>query len=315
MKEALVVGIVAPSGYVMDPAALTRVDAYFAGLGHRVIVDEAATLRWQRFAGTDAERIDSLHRMFRRDDVDIVIAARGGYGLSRLLEAVDYRLLAESGKPFIGHSDCSALQLALWAQTQAPSLAGPTACYDFGSETVSGFTERSFWAALSQPSYTIALAARDTGDRDNGGEQPRCSARGMLWGGNLRTLTHLLGSPWFPRIDGGILFVEDVSEHPYRIERMLLQLHHAGVLDRQAAILLGDFSGYKLQDNDGGYDFAAAIDFIRTRTRTPILSGLQFGHVRDKLTLPIGGEGILTSNDGQCALEIVRPAGRWQRLQ
>ncbi len=305
MKDALVIGIVAPSGYVIDASSLARVEAYFAGRGHRVLIDAAARLRWQRFAGTDAERIDSLHRMFRRDEVDIVIAARGGYGLSRMLEAIDFDLLAESGKPFIGHSDCSALQLALWAQTQAPSLAGPTACYDFGSESVSGFTERSFWAALAQPSYRIALDAP---------AQPDCAVSGTLWGGNLCTLTHLVGSRWFPAIDGGILFVEDVYEHPYRIERMLLQLQHAGVLDRQAAILLGDFSGYKLQDNDGGYDLAAAIDYIRSRTQTPILTGLPFGHVRDKATLPIGGVGILTSNAERCELEIVRPADRWLHL-
>ena len=86
------------------------------------------------------------------------------------------------------------------------------------------------------------------------------------------------------------------------------------MLDRQAAILLGDFSGYKLQDNDGGYDLAAAIDYIRSRTQTPILTGLPFGHVRDKATLPIGGVGILTSNAERCELEIVRPADRWLHL-
>ena len=299
MKDALVIGIVTPSGYVLDPAALGRVEAYFAGLGHRVVIDDAALLRRQRFAGSDAERIDSLHRMFRRDEVDVVIAARGGYGLSRMLEAIDYRLLAESGKPFVGHSDCSALQLALWAQTRAPSVAGPTACFDFGSESVSEFTARHFWAALSRPEYRIRVDALG---------QPRCVAEGMLWGGNLCTLTHLVGSRWFPEIEGGILFVEDVYEHPYRIERMLLQLHNAGVLDRQSAILLGDFSGYKLQDNDGGYDLAAAIDFIRGRTRTPVLTGLPFGHIRDKVSLPIGGAGRLTSAGDGWELEVFQPA-------
>lgn len=305
MKHALVIGIVAPSGYVIDPGALARVEAYFAGLGHRVVIDDAALLRWQRFAGSDAERLDSLHRMFRRDDVDMVIAARGGYGLSRMLDAIDYRLLAESGKPFVGHSDCSALQLALWAQTQAPSLAGPTACYDFGSESVSEFTAGHFWAALSQPVHRIAIDAPG---------QPRCTASGTLWGGNLCTLTHLVGSRWLPVIDGGILFVEDVYEHPYRVERMLLQLHNAGVLDRQSAILLGDFSGYKLQDNDGGYNLATAIDFIRGRTRTPVLTGLPFGHIRDKVSLPIGGAGKLTSSGNGWELEVIRPANRWPRL-
>jgi len=128
-------------------------------------------------------------------------------------------------------------------------------------------------------------------------------------------VTHLLGTPYFPEIDGGILFLEDVFEHPYRIERMLLQLLHAGVLDAQAAILLGDFSAYKLLDNDGGYDLDAAIDAIRERTRTPILAGLPFGHIRDKVSLPIGGMGQLECDGERWTLDVTHPGGPWQRLQ
>jgi muramoyltetrapeptide carboxypeptidase len=306
MKGSLRIGIVAPSGYIMDLAALDRVEAYFVARGHRIIVEDAARLRWQRFAGTDIERIASLHRMFQREDIDLVMAARGGYGLSRMLDGIDYGLLARSGKLFVGHSDCTALQLALYAQTGSPSLAGPTACFDFGGQTVSEFTERNLWAALSQPRHQIAV---------NEPGQPPCAVTGMLWGGNLRSITHLLGTPWFPAVDGGILFVEDVYEHPYRIERMLLQLLHAGILDRQAAILLGDFSGYKLQDNDGGYDLAAMIEYMRARTRTPLLTGLPFGHVRDKVSIPIGGTGILASSAGGWELEMMHPEGPWQSLR
>ena len=148
MKSALTFGIVAPSGFVSDPAALERASRWLADRGHGVVVDEAVLLREQRFAGSDDERLAGLHRMFRREEVDIVMAARGGYGLARLLERIDYALLAESGKLFTGHSDCTALQLAMWAQTQTPSLAGPIACFDFGSDAataVSEFTARSFW--------------------------------------------------------------------------------------------------------------------------------------------------------------------------
>ena len=306
MKEALVIGIVAPSGYVTDLSALNRVEAYFAARGHRVVVDDAARRRAQRFAGTDAERLDSLHRMFRRDDVDVVMAARGGYGLSRLLDGIDYRLLADSGKLFVGHSDCTALQLALLAATGAPSLAGPTACFDFGGETVSEFTERQFWAALAQPRRRIAVRAA---------AQPPCAATGGHLGGNLCTNPPLVGSPWMPQLPSSACCSWAVGEHPYRVERMLLQLLHAGVLDRQAAVLLGDFSGYALADNDGGYDLAAAIEFIRGRTRTPLLTGLPFGHIRDKVSLPIGGTGTLTGDGDGWQLEIVQPGGPWKRLQ
>ncbi len=124
---------------------------------------------------------------------------------------------------------------------------------------------------------------------------PTLAAAGTLWGGNLTMLNHLLGTPYMPDIDGGILFVEDVNEHPYRVERMLLQLLHAGILQRQRALLLGDFSAYRLSDYDNGYDFAAMLDYLRATLRVPVLTGLPFGHIRDKLTLPVGGQASLVS--------------------
>src|SRR4030095_14861256 len=124
-------------------------------------------------------------------------------------------------------------------------------------------------------------------------------------------VTHLMGTPYFPEIEGGILFLEDVAEHPYRIERMLLQLFHAGVLDAQAAILIGDVSGFRLQDHDGGYDLAVAIEAIRARTRTPILTGLPYGHVRDKVSLPIGGMAQLECDGSGWMLDVTLPGGPW----
>ena len=305
MKSPLVFGIIAPSGYVADPATLDRAARYFEQRGHRAIVDPAAHLRDRRFAGADAERLSSLHRMAARDDVDVVLAARGGYGLSRLLQDIDYGLLARSNKLIAGHSDCTALLLGLWAKTKTPSLAGPTACFDFGGPDVSTFTEQHFWAALGHSRHSIEVEAAG---------QPACAATGTMWGGNLAMVTHLVGTPFLPDVEGGILFLEDVAEHPYRIERMLLQLLHAGVLDAQSAILIGDVSGYRLQENDGGYDLTDAIDAIRSRTKTPILTGLPYGHIRDKVSLPIGGMGRLRSDGLRWTLEMTHTDGPWRRL-
>jgi muramoyltetrapeptide carboxypeptidase len=122
--------------------------------------------------------------------------------------------------------------------------------------------------------------------------------RGTLWGGNLTMLTSLLGTKWFPKVEGGILFLEDIGEHPYRLERMLLQLLQAGVLARQGAIMFGDFSGYQLAANDNGYSFDVVVQYIRQLTDTPVLTGLPFGHCRDKLTLPVGGVAEIESLRG-----------------
>ena len=117
-------------------------------------------------------------------------------------------------------------------------------------------------------------------------------------------LVHLLGTPYFPEIDGGILFLEDVNEHPYRVERMLLQLLHAGVIGRQQAVLLGDFSGYKLGPMENGYDFDAMLAYVRQRLPVPVLTGLEFGHIRRRVTLPFGGHAHLTSNETGFTLQV-----------
>ena len=110
-----------------------------------------------------------------------------------------------------------------------------------------------------------------------------------MWGGNLCVLSSMLGTPHFPKIKGGILFLEDVNEHPYRVERMLLQLQQAGVLQAQKAVLLGDFSAWKKSPLDRGYTLKSAIEAVRARCPgLPILTGLPFGHVRTKVCLPVG---------------------------
>ncbi len=289
MTRSLTIGVVAPSGYALDPQAAERGLQRLRELGHTVRDFSANDARHQRFAATDASRVAQLHAAASDPEVELVIALRGGYGLSRLLPDIDFGLLAGSGKRWVGHSDFTALQMGLLA-AGASSFAGPMICDDFSRTEPSEFTQRHFWNCLWQPSCRIKVAAAGN---------PSAKLAGPLWGGNLAMLCHLVGTRWMPQVDGGILFVEDVNEHPYRVERMLLQLAHAGVLARQQALVLGDFSGYKLGDNDNGYDFAAMLGYLRERLDLPVLQGLPFGHTRDKLTLPVGADCLLeSSSDG-----------------
>jgi len=160
-------------------------------------------------------------------------------------------------------------------------------CGDFGAEAPSALTMNSFWRTLTQPTQTIAVEEADN---------PALKVSGKLWGGNLAMVVHLLGTPYFPQIDGGILFVEDVNEHPYRVERMLLQLEHAGVLARQKAVLLGDFSNYRLSDYDNGYNFEQMLGYARQHLSAPLLTGLPFGHIADRVSLPVGAHADLESD-------------------
>jgi muramoyltetrapeptide carboxypeptidase len=293
------IGFVAPSGQVLDMAALDRAIGYFEARGWKVVCPPATRRAHERFAGTDAQRVAALHAMTARDDIDIVMAVRGGYGLSRLMAQLDWKALAASGKLFCGISDITALSLGLFSQAKTASLAGPTALYDFGHEEggehLSDFTESHFWQMVTERQDSFSFATDFKGSVE---------ATGTLWGSNLAMVASLVGTPYLPKVSGGILFLEDINEHPFRVERMFYQLLHAGVLQKQKAVLLGDFSGYKLYPNDNGYDFARMVAHLRQVCPVPILTGLPFGHVRDKVTLPIGGKMTLMVGKGRAACNV-----------
>lgn len=298
MTNTFRIGVVAPSGYAADPVAFARGLAHLRSLGHTVQDFSASGTRELRFAGTDEQRIAQLHAAARDPSIEIVIALRGGYGLSRLVPAIDLKLLSDSvingGKRWVGHSDFTVVQLALLS-SGAGTYAGPMICDDFSREDLSDFTQQHFWQCMSQASVRVQLPVHGN---------PRVQTDGTLWGGNLTMLCSLLGTPWMPTIKNGILFIEDVNEHPYRVERMLLQLAQAGVLDRQRAIVLGDFSGYKLTDYDNGYDFTQMLSYMRERLSIPILQGLPFGHMKDKVTLPVGAHCVLDSSEDSLSLTM-----------
>jgi muramoyltetrapeptide carboxypeptidase len=281
------VAIIAPGGYAPDEAALARAIAGMQAQGFRVRNYYNPAAKHQRFGGTDADRIAQLHAAAQDPDVQIVLALRGGYGMTRLLPSVDFEMLAASRKIFVGHSDFTALQMGLLARTGAASFAGPMICDDFTRADVSDFAMQHFWDCISHSTCQLSVTAQGN---------PICEAAGTLWGGNLTMLTHLAGTPYFPHVDGGILFVEDVNEHPYRVERMLMQLLHAGVLARQSAVLLGDFSNYRLSDYDNGYSFEMMLAYIREQVPAPVLTGLPFGHIRDKVTLAVGSQSELIAD-------------------
>ena len=291
------VAIVAPGGYAPDESAYRSGIAALEAQGCTVRSYYDPALKYQRFGDTDQARVAQLHAAAIDPDVQIVMALRGGYGLSRLLPMLDFDLLAKSGKLFVGHSDFTAFQLALLAKTGAVSFAGPMLCDDYTREEGSEVTRLDFWRCISSTTHTVNWPGQGN---------PAVSVSGQLWGVNLTMLTSLLGTPYFPQVEGGILFVEDIHEHPYRIERMLLQLLHAGVLEQQKALVLGDFSGYRLTDYDNGYDFEAMLVYLRQHLPLPVLTGLPFGHIHDKATLPVGSDAQLDSLGESVLLGMMR---------
>jgi len=289
------IGLYAPAGFVVEPEAIARAAERLKALVHRVIIDPTASARWQRFSATDAERLAAVMRMASDPRVDLAIAVRGGYGWSRLLDRIDFDALAASKTRWLGHSDFTAFQLAAWTHAGIVTFSGPMAAYDFGAPGPSSFTNDHCWALLAGASHEVELALEGPAE---------FAAAGTLWGGNLAMVAHLVGTSHFPTMSGGILVLEDIGEHPYRIERMLYQLHFAGVLARQRALLLGSFNGFEASPNDNGYDLAATIAHARTHFGVPIYTGLPFGHCRDKLTLPFGGHAELDVAGGIARLRL-----------
>lgn len=283
--------IYSPSGAVRDKAAFKRGVSRLKQLGHSVELDVDALSRHTRFAGDDSTRLAAIHRA-AASGADVALISRGGYGLTRLLPGIPYNAVAKAiskGTQFVGISDFTAFQNAVLAKTGAVTWAGPALGEDFGAEQPDDIMEACFEDMVSGQ-------GEGAGWRLSAHNRPTLGARregvwakdAVLWGGNLAVLTSLLGTPYFPQIKSGVLFLEDVGEHPYRVERMLTQLLHAGVLVQQKAVILGQFSNYKLTPHDSGFKFLSVVDWLRLQLKVPVLTDLPFGHVATKVCLPVG---------------------------
>ena len=289
------IAIVAPSGYTLDDAKLARGIAKLKALGHTVhnYFDPAQV--FQRFGGTDEARLQQLYDAAANPDVQVVMALRGQYGLTRLLPQIDFARLAASGKIFVGYSDFTAFQMALLAKAGAMSYGGPMLLSDFAVSEPLAFTLDDFFSCVTSSTHRITQAARGNGD---------VNVQGTIWGGNLAMINSLIGTDYFPQVEDGILFVEDINEHPYRVERMLLQLMQCGVMARQKALILGDFSDFKITDVDNGYDFKAMLAYLRKTLPCPVITGLQFGHCAKRVTIPFGARASLMSDSTHFDLTI-----------
>jgi len=297
VKRARAIYAISPSGAVEDRARIERAIAYLGSAGFSVRLDRSALAVHQRFAGQDRARAGAFQRA-AASDCAIVMATRGGYGLTRYLRHLDFPALARAGKHWVGLSDFTAFHLAMLAKTGAVTWAGPCLAGGFGAEEASGVDPTT--AGSFQDMVDGTLEAVGFATRGNHGLE----AEGVLWGGNLAMVCTLVGTPFFPQVKGGILFLEDVNEHPFRIERMFTQLLHAGVLDRQKAIVIGHVNGYRCAPNDRGFDLPTVWRWLARQTRTPIVPGLPFGHADPVLTLPHGAKVGLAVERGTAYLVL-----------
>lgn len=298
------VAIVSPSGPSLDADDLVRAIELCERLGFVAQPGAHALDRMGYLAGTDAQRARDLNVALRDPDVQAVWCLRGGYGLTRILDEVDYGALLERPRALIGFSDVTALLLAAHATTGLITFHGPTA-----RQPMPAFTRRHFEQVLTGTG--LALEALPPPDGVLVPRENRLvtiapgSTEGPLIGGNLSLLQCLIGTPFLPPLDGAILFLEDVNEPIYRIDRMLAHLRAAGVLARLAGVALGRFTEVPAECGDGVLGLQEVLTTYFGPLDIPVVSGLPIGHIAEQWTLPIGVRTRLDASAG--TLELLEP--------
>lgn len=292
------VGLVAPAGHTND-AALAEAVANIESLGLRVRLGDNINYVYGNYAGTVEQRLADLHAMFRDPEIKAVWAVRGGSGCISLLEHIDYRLLRAHPKVLIGYSDITCLHLALLKQCGLVTFHGPV-----GSSTFSDYSVAQMRNVLMSPqeNYTIAMSADNPPPRTvHGGV-----ATGRLIGGNLSLVAALAGTPYAADFKDAILYLEEVNEEPYRIDRMMTQLQLSQGYRNAAAVMLGIFENCEGADGESALSLDDTVDQHLLPLTRPAVAGYSFGHIRHQFTLPVGLRARLDTE--QQTLTLLEPA-------
>ncbi len=299
LRPGDLVGVIAPATSVPDPDRLALVEPTLKYFGLRAKMGRYVAQGSGHVSRAVNERLDDLHAMFRDPEVKAVFCIRGGYGSMQLLDRIDYDLIRRNPKVFLGYSDITAMHLAINRHAGLVTFHGPIVLSSFTDYTQQSFRRALFdtkpAGKLTNPAESNALRPEHPLRTIRGG-----TATGRLVGGNLSLVAALMGTPYEIETRGRILFLEDVGEEPYRIDRMLTQLRLAGKLDGAAGIVFGECS--ECGPNDYKPSFAwdstlgEVLDNILGPARVPVFTGLTIGHTSDQLTLPLGVTATLDAD-------------------
>jgi muramoyltetrapeptide carboxypeptidase len=240
--------------------------------------------------------------MFKDPHIDGLVCLRGGYGSMRILHRIDYHAIRHNPKVLVGYSDITALQLAIWKKTRLVTFSGPMLAADLGCEA-DGNTLKQFYKALTHPLPlgVIPLAPDVKAEVINPGR-----ARGRLVGGNLSLVAATLGTPYEINTRGMILFLEEVNEQPYRVDRMLRQLRLSGKLQAAAGVVFGKFVGCEAGHSQGSFTLLEVLRETLKELKAPCFYGLAVGHMAQKATLPLGVRAEMDA--GKCLLVVTEAA-------
>lgn len=274
------VAVVSPAG-PSEPARVARGVELLTGWGLEVVVAPEAYARHGYLGGTDAQRLDSLNRALRDPDIRAVLCTRGGYGVQRIVDALDHEAVRADPKLVVGFSDITALHLALWRAARLAGVHGPGVAWN-DARTPAAAAD-SLRAALMTTDPVVLHP--DDGVDTSAVRVPGAAVTGTLLGGNLTMLTSSLGTPDAPDLRGALLLVEDVGEEPYRVDRMLTHLLRAGALDGVAGVVVGDFVACQARRGP------TVVEVLAERLGTlgcPVLGGFPVGHGDGQRAVPLG---------------------------
>lgn len=303
LKFGDTIGFVAPSGAVRTEGAIERAVAETQRMGFKVKLGESAGQKYGYLSGSDEVRARDINAMFADDEVDAIICLRGGYGAMRILDKLDYDMIAKHPKIFMGFSDITALHIALLEKCGLATFHGPMAAANWSGSPLDDFSRESMYRALMNTS--------PVGELTNPPEFPRQTvnpgrAEGQLVGGNLTLIASSLGTPWEIDTKNRILFIEEVGERTYCVDRMLTQLRLAGKFQDCAGVVFGDFADCPIEYPEFGLSLEEIIRDVVATCGKPIFTGLRCGHCTPKLTLPFGVKCSMDA-DG-CTLTVLESA-------
>jgi muramoyltetrapeptide carboxypeptidase len=302
LKAGDTVGLINPAGATYFSHDLKIVEETLEALGLASKPGRYAMSRYGYLAGKDAERAEDVNSMFADNDVQAILAIRGGWGCARILPLLDYDLISRHPKVLVGYSDITALILAVYARCGFATFHGPDGISTWNAFTVDYF-KRVLFAG-----ETVTMSNPETTGDDLAQKRDRVvtitggTARGRLMGGNLSVLAGMVGSPYLPDWEGAILFLEDTGEDVYRVDRMITQLRLAGILDRLSAFVFGKCTRCGPGEGYGSLTLEEVFaDHIRP-LGIPAWYGAMIGHIKDKFTVPIGIEAEIDADAGTIRL-------------
>lgn len=282
------ISIIAPA-FSANQAKVTRGVKYLEKKGYIVRQTASVNSNWRYFSAEDEQRAADINDSFADNDVSAIICARGGWGSLRLLNLLDYKRIKDNPKILIGYSDITTLQLAIWARCKVPSFSGPMVAVEMATK-MSPITEQSLWNQINnnEKNYIIRLEELSGTTFLKAGE-----ANGPLIGGCLSLVAHILGTPYCPSFENAILFLEDIGEDIYKIDRYLAHLSQAGIFKRLSGLIIGQFND--CEDNTKpNFTILELFEYYSRHIEGPVLFNFPYGHGKEKITMPIGANSQIS---------------------